>query len=265
MSDQSGIDPVTAVNGAPNAESRTPILVAEGIAKNYGAVKALDGVSLSLYEGEVVALVGDNGAGKSTFSAILSGVIQPDAGTITVDGKKVWIDNPTKAHQFGIVTVFQDLALVNERDVAANLFLGREPTWFGLIVNRRRMVKEASDVIAHLRVGLPNVRALVGGLSGGQRQAIAVARAVVRGNTRVVIMDEPTAALGVREAQRVGDLIKELRTQGHSVLLVSHNIESVFELADRVVVFRLGRKIAEHPIAMTTREEVVSLIVRGER
>jgi ABC-type sugar transport system ATPase subunit len=212
-----------------------------------------------------VALVGDNGAGKSAFSSVLSGVIQPDAGVISVDGERVTLDSPAKAHHFGIVTVFQDLALVNERDVAANLFLGREPTWLGLIVKRGRMIQEARAVITRLRVGLPSVRALVGTLSGGQRQAIAVARAIVRGNSRLVIMDEPTAALGVREAQRVAELIKELRAQGHAILLISHNIETVFELADRVVVFRLGRKIAEFPVAMTTRDEVVSLIVRGER
>jgi ABC-type sugar transport system ATPase subunit len=227
-------------------------------------VTALEDVGLSLHAGEVTAIVGDNGAGKSTFVSIVSGVYHPDAGTLYVAGERVSIDSPSKAHQLGIVTVFQDLALVNERDVAANIFLGREPTRFGIVVNRQRMLKEATDVIAHLRVGLPDVRTPVRLLSGGQRQAVAVARAIVRGASRLVIMDEPTAALGVREARQVGELIRGLKAQGQSVLLISHNIDTVFELADRVIVFRLGRKIADRPIVATTRDEVVSLIVSGE-
>ncbi len=246
------------------AHSSAPIVAVEGISKRFGHVTALEDVALSLYAAEVLAIVGDNGAGKSTFVSILAGVNQPDSGHIYVDGERVRIEHPSKAHHLGIVTVFQDLALVNDRDVAANIFLGREPTWAGLVVNRKRMLKEATDVIAHLRVGLPDVRTPVRLLSGGQRQAVAVARAIVRGASRVVIMDEPTAALGVKEARQVGELIRGLRAQGRSVLLISHNIDSVFDLADRVAVFRLGRLIADRAIAATTRDEVVSLIVRGE-
>ena len=201
---------------------------------------------------------------KSTLVSLLSGVVQPDAGTIAIDGQNVWLDNPSRAHDLGIVTVFQDLALVNERDVAANIFLGCEPTWFGLVVNRPRMLRDATEVIARLRVGLPDVRTHVSRLSGGQRQAVAVARAIVRGSSRIVIMDEPTAALGVRESQQVGEVIRGLRAQGRGVLLISHNIDTVFDLADRVIVMRLGRKVADCRIAETTRDTIVSLIVRGE-
>jgi D-xylose transport system ATP-binding protein len=255
---------MSSIAGEHPCQEPVPLVTAERISKRFGHVTALEDVGLSIYAGEVVAIVGDNGAGKSTFVSILAGVNHPDAGNIYVDGEKVWIDSPSKAHQLGIVTVFQDLALVNDRDVAANIFLGREPNWFGMVVDHKRMVNEATDVIARLRVGLPDVRTPVRLLSGGQRQAVAVARAIVRGASRLVIMDEPAAALGVKEARQVGELIRGLKAQGRSVLLISHNIDSVFDLADRVVVFRLGRQIADRPIATTTRDEVVSLIVRGE-
>jgi ABC-type sugar transport system ATPase subunit len=253
------------VDAAANAgAAQQPVLVAHGLTKRFGRVTALDGVDVELMSGQIVALVGDNGAGKSTLVSILSGVAHPDTGSIFVDGKPAWLDSPAKAHELGIVTVFQDLALVNERDVAANIYLGREPTWLGVVVNRQRMIREATEVIASLRVGLPSVRTPVSRLSGGQRQAVAVARAIVRGISRVVMMDEPTAALGVREAAQVAEVIRGLRAQGRAVLLISHNIDSVFDLADRVIVLRLGRKVADRSIAATTRDEIVSLIVRGE-
>jgi ABC-type sugar transport system ATPase subunit len=238
------------------------VLRAEGISKRYGHVQALSNVDLSLGEGEVVALCGDNGAGKSTLVSVLAGVIRPDSGQLYLDGEQVNLAGPAKAHHHGIVTVFQDLALVNERDVAANIFLGRELTRFG-VVNRAQMIKESREIIARLQVSLPDVRTPAKLLSGGQRQAVAVARAIVRGEARIVIMDEPTAALGVRESGKVGDLIRALRREGRTVLLVSHNIDTVFDLADRVVVLRLGHRVADLRIADTTREEVVNLIVRG--
>ncbi len=240
---------------------RRIVLSAEGISKYYGNVTALDSVGWTLGQGEIVALVGDNGAGKSTMISILNGIVQPDAGTLRLDGAEILIDSPRHAQDLGIATVFQDLALVNQRDVAANLFLGREPRRFGIVVDRRRMVAEAAGAVARLRVGMPNVRALAGDLSGGQRQAVAVARSII-GDCRVLLLDEPTAALGVRESRRVVEFIKELRAAGDmSILLISHNMEHVFELADRVVVFRQGKKVGQRAIAETSMDEVVGLIV----
>jgi ABC-type sugar transport system ATPase subunit len=251
------------VDEAPPAagDSQQPILETDGVSKHYGPVTALENFSVSLYRGEVCALVGDNGAGKSTFVSILSGVIQPDAGTIRIAGEPVRIDNPHSAQLLGIATVFQDLALVNQRDVACNLFLGREPRRFRIIADRRRMVRESAALISSLKVGLPSVRTRTADLSGGQRQAVAVARTLIGGGGRITLMDEPTAALGVREAGRVLDLIVRLREEGQAVLFVSHNMENVFGLADRIVVLRHGRRIAERRTSETTRDEIVGLLV----
>ncbi len=238
------------------------VLEARGIAKRFGGVTALRGIDVALRRGEIAALVGDNGAGKSTFVKILSGVHPADEGEILVDGKHVRIESPQRAMQLGISTVFQDLALVDERDVAHNMFLGREPCRFGFFVDRRRMLREAAETIAALRVGLPNMRAKVGRLSGGQRQAIAVARAWRQGGL-ITLLDEPTAALGVREAARVTDLVVNLRQEGHALLLISHNLESVFGLADRIIVLRHGAKIADLLTADTTKHEIVSLLTSG--
>ncbi|WP_201447060.1 ATP-binding cassette domain-containing protein [Conexibacter woesei] len=245
------------------ATSAPPLLSAHGLVKRYGHVTALNDVSAELHAGEIVAVVGDNGAGKSTFVSILSGVQAPDEGGLRLDGRPIALDSPQAAYDLGIATVFQDLALVDRRDVASNLFLGREPRRFGVVTDRKRMVKEARTVIDRMRVGLPSVHALAGDLSGGQRQAVAIARAVMRGS-RVILLDEPTAALGVRESRRVVELMGELRAEGHGVLVISHNIESVLRFSDRIMVFRLGRKIADLVTERTTRQEVVELIVAGE-
>jgi D-xylose transport system ATP-binding protein len=239
---------------------RRAVLTAEGLTKRYGHVVALDNASISLYEGEVVALVGDNGAGKSTLVSILSGVNLPDSGVLLIDDQEVRLDNPRKAQASGVATVFQTLALVDRRDVAANLFLGREPRRYGIVVDRKRMQRDASRVISELGVGLPSVRAPVADLSGGQRQAVAVARAVLQGG-RIMLFDEPTAALGVREGGQVLDLIRTLRVQRHAVLLVSHNIVSVFDVSDRIVVMRHGRVVATLRTSETTHDEIVSMIV----
>lgn len=241
-----------------------PILEATGVSKTYGHVTALDHVSLRLFLGEIVALVGDNGAGKSTLISILSGVNQPDLGSIRVDGTEVRIDSAQTALNLGIATVFQDLALVEQRNVAANLHLGREPSRYRFFVHGRRMLTEAHVVIQQLGVNLPSVRAPVRDLSGGQRQSVAVARAVLRGG-RVMLMDEPTAALGVREANQVAGLMQRLREEGHAILLVSHNLISVFDLADRIVVLRHGRVVAERRVKETTQDEIVGLIVGARR
>jgi len=240
-----------------------PFLEACGIVKHFGGLTALGGVDISLCRGEIVGLVGDNGAGKSTFVKILSGVLAPDAGEVRIEGRAVSIDSPQRALQLGISTVFQDLALVNERDVAHNMFLGQEPCRFLFFVDRRRMMREAKQTIAALRVGLPSVRAKVSSLSGGQRQAIAVARAWQRGG-QITLLDEPTAALGVREASKVKDLMITLRSQGHALLLISHNLESVFELADRIVVLRHGMKVADVRTAGTSKHDIVSFLTSGE-
>jgi len=240
----------------------SPVLEAKGIAKHFGGVTALTDVDVALHKSEIVALVGDNGAGKSTLVKILSGVHPPDEGEILINGQPTRIESPQRAMHLGISTVFQDLALVNERDVAHNMFLGREPCRFWFLVDRRRMRREARQTITALRVGLPSVRSRVGSLSGGQRQAIAVARAWQQGG-QITLLDEPTAALGVREATKVMDLMVTLRAEGHGILLISHNLESVFELADRIIVLRHGRKIEDVRAADTSRRDIVSLLTSG--
>jgi ABC-type sugar transport system ATPase subunit len=240
----------------------SPVLEAKGIVKHFGGITALTGVDVALHKSEIVALVGDNGAGKSTLVKILSGVHPPDEGEIQINGLATRIESPQRAMHLGISTVFQDLALVNERDVAHNMFLGREPCRLWFFVDRRRMRREARQTITALRVGLPSVRSRVGSLSGGQRQAIAVARAWQQGG-QITLLDEPTAALGVREATKVMDLMVTLRTEGHAILLISHNLESVFELADRIVVLRHGRKIEDVRAAETSRRDIVSLLTSG--
>ena len=243
---------------SPHA-ARKPFLEARGISKFFGHVTALDNVSVALYPGEVLALVGDNGAGKSTLVSILSGVAQPDAGSVWVDGNRERIDNPRRARALGIGAVFQDLALVDQRDVADNLFLGRVPTRFGTIVDRKRMIRESTAAIARLGVNLPSVRVPVAELSGGQRQGVAVARALLE-SARATLMDEPTAALGVREAAQVNRLISRLHEEGQAVLLVSHNLTNVFALAHRAVVLRHGRVVGDQVIAESTPDDIVALI-----
>ena len=245
--------------GSEPAAARKPFFEARGISKFFGHVTALDGVDISPHPGEVLALVGDNGAGKSTLVSILSGVTQPDAGSIWVDGEHERIDNPHRARELGIGTVFQDLALVDQRDVADNLFLGRVPTRFGIIVDCKCMIRESTGAIARLGVNLPSVRVPVAELSGGQRQSVAVARALLE-SARATLMDEPTAALGVREAAQVNRLIGRLHEEGQAVLLVSHNLVNVFALAHRAVVLRHGRMVGDRVIADSTPDDIVALI-----
>jgi ABC-type sugar transport system ATPase subunit len=238
--------------------SDQPLLDARGISKAYGHVQALSGVDFHVAHGETVALVGDNGAGKSTFTKIICGALQPDAGEISLDGEPVSFASPSDAAERGIAVVYQDLALVDTRDVAANVFLGREPG--RIFVSRRLMRREARRVLADLRIGVPSVRTLVGQLSGGQRQAVAIARAVHQGG-RLVIMDEPAAALGVEGQRKVLQLIEDLREQGSSVVVISHNLDHVFSVADRIVVLRGGRLIGERRKTEATPEEIVQMIV----
>ncbi len=241
----------------------SPILELHDVVKHYGPVHALDGVSFHLNEGEIVGLVGDNGAGKSTLVKVMSGAIQPDAGVIRFDGREVRIASPLEARELGIETVYQDLAVVPQLDVEANLFLGREITgsrwWNWWLLDKAAMRREATEHIASLQVGLQSVRQAVGLLSGGQRQSVAVARAISWGR-KVVIMDEPTAALGVRESQGVLDLIRRVRERRISVVLISHNIPQVFEIADRLFIMRHGRQVGDLRTGEAQMNDVLGLI-----
>ncbi len=242
----------------------SPLLELRGISKAFGHVQALQEVDFSLYPGEVVGLVGDNGAGKSTLIKIIAGAYQPDAGTIRVNGSLVSIRNPRDAMAQGIATVYQNLALVDQRDVAANVFLGRELVR-GLVLDRSRMLQESAQVLEDLRIDIPSAQTPVGLLSGGQRQAVAIARAVhqERG-TRLVIMDEPVAALGIEESRKVLRLITRLKDQGRAVIVISHNLEHVFSVADRIVVLRRGRLVGIRRREETTADEIVRFIVGAE-
>jgi D-xylose transport system ATP-binding protein len=240
-----------------------PILQMRNISKSFGAVRALSGVDFEVYAGEVVALVGDNGAGKSTLVKTIAGVGPADSGEIFVDGQPVRITSPQIAAHLGIETVYQDLALCDNLDVVSNLFLGREEKtrWRGLadIEMERRTI----EVLRTLDVKIPSVRTLVASLSGGQRQSIAVAKSLLR-QAKVVLLDEPTAALGVAQTRQVLNLIRRLRDQGLGVVVISHNLADVFEVADRVIVLRLGRRVATFDVKNTTSERVVAAITGAE-
>jgi ABC-type sugar transport system ATPase subunit len=223
-------------------------------------VRALHNVDVDIREGEVLAVVGDNGAGKSTLTKILSGVLQPDHGELFIRDKKVRLRGAVAAQNHGIATVFQTLALVNCRDVASNLLLGREPTVARIFVDRARMMREAHAPLAEVGVHIPSLTAEVRELSGGQRQCIAIARATAQ-NGSIIVMDEPTAALGVRGFSRVLDLIRHLRSIGRGVILISHNVHHVFSVADRIMVLRRGAVAGLRLKDRTTSDEIVGLIV----
>jgi ABC-type sugar transport system ATPase subunit len=241
----------------------TAFLEGRGLSKSFGHVRALQDVDIDVYQGEILAVVGDNGAGKTTLTKILSGVHEADRGEIRVGGAAVRIADPHQARELGIATVFQNLALVDCRDVASNLFLGREPTRWGVFVDRRKMLDAARQVIDDLRVNLPVLTAEVGQLSGGQRQSVAIGRATSQ-NGRVIIMDEPTAALGVRESRKVLDLILRLKAAGIGIVIISHNMRHVFSVFDRVMVLRHGRLVGVRRKGETTPDEIVKLIVGAE-
>ena len=245
------------------------VLEVRNAEKRFGAVQALRRVSLSAYRGEVLALLGDNGAGKSTLVKCVSGVYALDGGEILLDGEATAIHSPAAARRAGIETVYQDLALFDNLTPAQNFYCGREiafPSWLprGLrLLSGRRMDREAAQVLDQLRVRLPSLDAPVALMSGGQRQAISVARAAVFAR-KVVILDEPTAALGVRESRKVLDLIAQLREVGHAIILITHNMEHVVELADRAIVLRQGRKVGELKPDRANQKDLVALIVGAE-
>jgi D-xylose transport system ATP-binding protein len=240
-----------------------PVLEVEGASKSFGAVAALSDVSLKLERGEIVALLGDNGAGKSTLIKCISGAHRLDRGTVRLAGDTLVLRSPMHARQHGIETVYQDLSLFNNLSVATNLFAGRELTRFAGWLRHRAMTARVAQILDELEVNIPDLSAPVGLLSGGQRQAIAVARAVTFAS-RLVILDEPTAALGVRETGNVLRLVKHLPQRGVSVLIISHNLEQVAAVADRVVVMRRGTKVGEAPPDAEHHDRIVSLIVGAQ-
>ncbi len=232
-----------------NANGSTPVLALKGVSKSFGPVQALSNVDFEVQPGEVVALVGDNGAGKSTLVKTIAGIHTADSGTILFEGDEVHITNPTDAVALGIATVYQDLALCDNLDVVENLFLGREETGDGPAkvlhqLDEVGMEKETGELLSNLAVTITDVRAEVGTMSGGQRQQVAIARSLL-GEPKLVLLDEPTAALGVRQTAQVLELIKTLRDRGYGVVVISHNLADVFEVADRVFVLRLGQKAGE--------------------
>jgi ABC-type sugar transport system ATPase subunit len=239
-----------------------PLLQARSITKRFGALQALADVDVDIHSGEVLAILGDNGAGKSTFIKILSGAYEPSAGMLLLDGAPVTFASPQDAADRGIATIFQELALSENLSIAENVFLGRELVRRVLgvpFLKRQAMKQKVNELLHSLEAHISDPDATVGSLSGGQRQAVAISRALNL-NARIVIMDEPTAALAVAETRKVLQLIRRLAEGGCAVILISHNMHDVFEVADRIVVFRRGRKIAERRRSETDPEEVVSFI-----
>jgi ABC-type sugar transport system ATPase subunit len=252
-----------AADGAP--ADHGALLAAEHITRRFGGVVALADASLTVHQGEIVGLVGDNGAGKSTFLKVLAGAVQPDGGQLWMEGRGVSFSRPSDALAVGIETVYQDLALVDTMNAVQNVYLGREMltgSWWGRSINMvssRAMARRCREVLDQLGVKVPSLKTPVGSMSGGQRQCLAIARTILWGN-KIAILDEPTAALGVRESGQVLDLIGRLRDRGTSVIIVSHNMQQLMAVADRVTVMRLGRTVASRVIASTKAEELVGLI-----
>ncbi len=235
-----------------------PVLALKGISKRFGAVQALSDVEMEVPAGKVVALVGDNGAGKSTLIKVIAGVGPADEGEIRWEGKRVSITSPHAAQALGIATVYQDLALCDNLDVVGNLFLGSEVHSRG-VLDEVRMEKRSRDLLHTLSVKIPSVRIPVASLSGGQRQSVAISRSLL-GEPKIVMLDEPTAALGVEQTAQVLDLVERLREQGHGVILISHNMADVKAVSDTVVVLRLGRNNGVFDSRATTQEEIISAI-----
>lgn len=238
--------------------SATPVLALRGVSKRFGAVQALTDVELEVHAGEVVALVGDNGAGKSTLVKTIAGVHPIDEGVIEWDGKPVSINKPHDAQGLGVATVYQDLALCDNLDVVGNLYLGRELLRRG-VIDEVTMEKNSRELLNTLSIRIPSVRIPIASLSGGQRQVVAIARALI-GDPKVVILDEPTAALGVEQTAQVLDLVERLRERDLAVILISHNMADVKAVADTVAVLRLGRNNGSFPVKDTSQEEIISAI-----
>ena len=247
-----------------NASGSTPVLSLKGVSKSFGPVQALSDVDFEVRPGEVVALVGDNGAGKSTLVKVIAGIHPADGGTMEFEGREVTVSGPADAVALGIATVYQDLALSDNLDVVENLYLGREKVADGPAgtigqLDEVSMEKRTGELLENLAVTITDLRAEVGTMSGGQRQQVAIARSLL-GEPKLVVLDEPTAALGVRQTAQVLALIKRLKEQGHAVLVISHNLADVFEVADRIFVLRLGREAGDFAASDTNQEQVVGAI-----
>ena len=245
----------------------TPALQVKNLVKRFGGLTAVDDVSLDLYRGEVVGLVGDNGAGKSTLIKMISGVYRPDEGHVYLGNNEITMASPLEARQLGIETIYQDLALCENLDASINIFLGREPMkrMLGVFkqVDRKLMLEESEKVLDQLDIHIPGLTRPIREMSGGQRQAVAIARAVYW-NAQLVIMDEPTAALAVPEQRKVLELVHTLRERQVPVIIISHNLQDVFAVADRAIVMRRGRKVGELMIRDTTSDEVISLMIGAD-
>ena len=245
------------------SDSPEVLLEAKKISKRFGGVHALEEVDFRLHAGEVVALAGDNGAGKSTLIKIVSGVFPPDSGEIAFQGERIALANPQDARARGIETIYQDLALADNLDVGANVFLGREPMtrWLGLkVIDRRRMREEAARTLDTLDIGLDRLDRPVRALSGGQRQCVAIGRAL-HWQAKIMIMDEPTAALGVPEQRKVLALIQSLKARGVGIIFISHNLQDIFAASDRIVVLRRGVNAGERATAGANPDEIVRMMV----
>lgn len=243
----------------------TPILKLMNIKKHFGGVKALNGVDFELYRSEIVALMGDNGAGKSTLIKIITGVYQPDEGEIFFEGKKISSLVPKTARELGVETIFQDLALFDLLDITANLFAGREIKRWRIFVNQSLMDKLALEALNKTGITIGStLRQQVGELSGGQKHAVAISRSVyVSGSPKIILMDEPTAGLGVKESMELLKIIKDLKKTGISVILITHDLEHAFEVADRFVVLRGGIKVGEKSAGKTNSIELIQMMVGG--
>ena len=247
----------------------TPLIEARALTKRYGAILAVDAANFSVGHGEIVAIVGDNGAGKSTLAKMLSGAVSPDAGEIAVEGRAVHFRGPADARAEGIETIYQDLALLPNLDVITNLYLGRERRQPGIgglarILDRKAMRQEAKQHLGDLKINIPKITGTaVEAMSGGQRQSVAIARAVMWAS-KLLIMDEPTAALGVAQSAAVLELVRRVRERGTSVVIISHILPHVLELADRIVVVRHGRIVADLPAAGVSQDRLIALIVGSE-
>ena len=243
---------------------QSPLAELRGISKRFGGVVALDQVNLAIRAGEVIGLVGDNGAGKSTLIKVLSGAYAPDQGEILFEGDRVHIRNPRSSKDLGIETVYQDLALVDTLDVPGNIFLGREIVRFGFgplrVLNKARMAREAEQILKRLGISLETLRTEVGLLSGGQRQSVAISRAIFT-EPKLVILDEPTAALAVKEVEHVLELVDNLREHNIGLIFISHVLQEIFTVADRIVVLRKGQKVADLLKEETSIDKVVNFMV----
>jgi D-xylose transport system ATP-binding protein len=244
-------------------ENKSPLVELRDISIAFGGIKAVDHASVDLFPGEVVALLGHNGAGKSTLIKILSGAYRRDSGQIFINGEEAHIDNPRDAKKYGIETIYQTLAVADNVDAAANLYLGRELKTAWGTLDDIAMEAEARKVMGRLNPNFQRFKDPVSKLSGGQRQSVAIARAILF-NARILIMDEPTAALGPQETEQVGDLIKQLKKEGIGIFLISHDIHDVFDLADRVSVMKNGQVVGHARTSDVTKDEVLGMIIMGK-